>query len=134
MKFVLVILFALSFKGFSQLNVSEFGLNKTWTIVEWEKYTKQELIENKCKLLITDNRIFVDARCNTIIGAIKKCTKDSITFSHFSMTMMCCKQTELELNIVHDIQLTRTYSINENEIIFVLEDKKIIKAVAELKQ
>ena len=134
--YLLIAFISLSLNGHSQINPSEFGLNKTWAIVEWNKYTKEALVENNCSIFFNEKGVvFIYAGCNTITGFIKKHTTDSICFSRLGITKInCVKQREVEKNLVHDFQLIRTYTINANEVIFILEDKTTIKAVAEIKQ
>ena len=141
--YLLIAFISLSLNGYSQINTSEFGLNKIWAIVEWNKEEsdfgpgiEEALVENNCSIFFNEKGVvFIYAGCNTITGFIKKHTTDSIYFSRLGITKInCVKQREVEKNLVHDFQLIRTYTINANEVIFILEDKTTIKAVAEIKQ
>lgn len=138
MKFIylLIAFISLSLNGHSQINPSEFGLNKTWTIVEWDKYTKKELVEKKISLSINnEGELSIYTGCNTLFWHLKKYTKDSLLFSDFIMTQInCLNHKNIEKELVQTIQLIYSYKIHANEIVFVLEDKTTIKAVAETKQ
>jgi heat shock protein HslJ len=109
------------------------NLNRVWMLVEFKKFTKEELIKKKAFLNMTKTEIATsNMGCNGISSNYRIKTNSEIIFTQGLRTEMACEDMKLEdaflkilpiLNhykiVGHKLTLT---SINNDKLIFIAQD------------